>query len=174
MKKYNHIFTSKHIVNKLKIRTFNMYIGSVFLYNSETWAVNKTTSDKIDSFHYRRMLRYAINIKWPKKITNEQLYEKTMCECWSRAIKRRRLTFLGHAMRLNANTPVRIALNEALSLTQTKRGHPKHTWLKTISDDMNSGGIVINTKRPEETIQTLISITKDRKKWRNVVKTLMQ
>ena len=61
MKKYNHIFTSKHIGNKLKIRTFNMYIGSVFLYNSENWAVNKTTSDKIDSFH-RRMLRYAINI----------------------------------------------------------------------------------------------------------------
>ena len=173
LKKHNHIFTSKHIGNGAKIRTFHMYIGSVFLHNTETWAVNKTLSDKIDSFQ-RRMLRYAINYKWPKKISNEQLHEKTKCESWSRAIKRRRLTFLGHVMRLNENTPVRIALNEALTPTRNKVGRPKDTWLKTIADDLNSGGYVINTKRREETMNTLLSITQDRKKWRSIVKTLMQ
>ena len=62
-------FKSKYIGNRMKIRTFQMYVSSVFLYNTETWAVNKSLSDKIDSYH-RRMLRYAINIKWPKKLSN--------------------------------------------------------------------------------------------------------
>ena len=35
-----------------------MYVGSVFLYNSEIWGTNKTLNDKIDSYH-RRLLRVA-------------------------------------------------------------------------------------------------------------------
>ena len=50
MKKYENIFKSKHIGNKMKIRTFQMYIASVFLYNTEIWSVNKTLNEKIDSF----------------------------------------------------------------------------------------------------------------------------
>ena len=70
LRKYDHVFKSKRISNALKIRTFNIYIASVFLYNTELWAVNKTLNDKIDSFH-RRILRYAINMKWPKLINNQ-------------------------------------------------------------------------------------------------------
>ena len=35
MRKYDHVFKSKRISNALKIRTFNIYIASVFLYNTE-------------------------------------------------------------------------------------------------------------------------------------------
>ena len=62
MEKYEHIFKSKHIGNAMKIRTFSIYIASVFLYNTEIWGMNNTLSEKIDSFH-RRILRYAIDIK---------------------------------------------------------------------------------------------------------------
>ena len=79
MQKYDHVFKSKHIGNTMKIRTFNLYIASIFLYNTEIWGMNKTLSDNIDSFH-RRLLRYAINIRWPKNITNVKLYETTKCE----------------------------------------------------------------------------------------------
>ena len=40
----------------LKIRTFNLYIASVFLHDSEFWAVTKTLEDNIDAFQ-RRLLR---------------------------------------------------------------------------------------------------------------------
>ena len=103
-------------------------------------------------------MRYAINIKWPKKITNKELYRKTKCENWNKTIKRRRLNFLGHVMRLDNNTPVHIALKEALTPTETKRGSPKMLWIKTIADDLNRRGIVINIKCPEETLQTLLRI----------------
>ena len=50
MKKYRQIFMSKSIGITLKIKTFNIYISSIFLYNSELWGINKTFEDKIDSF----------------------------------------------------------------------------------------------------------------------------
>ena len=150
-----------------------MYVGSVFLINTETWAMNQTISDKINSYH-RRLLRYAINIKWPKKMSNVELYQKTEATCWSEVIKRRRLNFLGHCMRRHEKTPIRIALAEALTPTEGKRGRPYHTWLKTVANDLKDSDFAIDTKHPHETLQTLISITQDRKKWRDIVRTLMQ
>ena len=53
MKKYKQIFMSKSIGiwhKTLKIKTFNIYISSIFLYNSELWGINKTFEDKIDFF----------------------------------------------------------------------------------------------------------------------------
>ena len=89
-------------------------------------------------------------------------------------IKRRRLNFLGHIMRRNENTPIRIALKKALNPTEGKRGRPKITWLKTVTNDLKVSAYVINIKNPQETLQTLISITEDRNKWRDIVRTLMQ
>ena len=171
--KHTKIFKSKYISNNLKIRTFNMYVSSVFLYNSETWATNTTFNAKIDSFQ-RRMLRYALNLKWPKKISNADLYQKTKAIPWSVVIKKRRLNFIGHIMRRDENTPVRIALKEALQPTEGKKGRPKNTWLKTIVNDLKGSEHQIDIKKSEQTLQTLISITKDRNKWRKFIGTLIQ
>ena len=115
-----------------------------------------------------------MNIKWPKQVSNDRVYQLTKCEKWSKSIKRRRLNFLGHIMRLNDNTPVRIALKEALTPAGKKRGRPKLTWLKTIVEDLKLGGIVLNLKRPESVLEILTNITEDRKKWVDTIKGLMQ
>ena len=173
LKKCNHVFTSIYVSHKIKVRTFDMYVGSVFLHNTETWAVNKTILDRIDSFQ-RRMLRNAINYKWPKKITNIELYKKTGAIPWSRVIKRRRLTFLGHIMRRHEETPVQLALKEALRPAEGKVGRPKITWLRTIANDLKDSAYVIDIKNQQETLTTLTSITKDRQNWRKIVGTLMR
>ena len=90
----------------------------------------------IDSFQ-RRMLRQAINIRWPKKISSQKLYEMTKVEPWSRTIRRRRLNWLGYLIRLSPETPARISLYEALRTTKRKRGKAKTTWLKVIEKDLN-------------------------------------
>ena len=167
---HNNIFKSKDIGNEMKIRTFNVYVSSVFLFNSELWATNESLNKKIDSYH-RRLLRYAINFKWPKKISNDELYEKTKAIPWSRVIKKRRLTFLGHMMRRDEKTPVRIALKEALQPTDGKRGRPKNTWLKTIAKDLRG---IIDINKTEESLNKLVSITENRAKWRDTVRTLLQ
>ena len=121
-----------------------------------------------------QVLRYAINIKWPKKINNQKLYETTKCTKWSITISYRRLNFLGHIMRLDDNTPVRKALEEALKPAGKKRGRPKVTWLNTIIKDLSKGNIIIDINKSEETIETLTKITEDRKKWKEIIKLLIQ
>ena len=124
MRKFQSIYKSKNVSIESKIKTFNTFAASVFLYNSEIWTCTASINNKIDSFH-RRMLRQAINIHWPKKISNTNLYSKTKVEPWSVTIKRRRLNWLGHLMRMEKDTPARLALDEALRPSKRKIGHPK-------------------------------------------------
>ena len=66
------------------------------------------------------MLRRALNIYWPRKISNEELYRKTHAELWSVTTRRRRLNWLGHLMKLEESTPARKALFEILTPQQRK------------------------------------------------------
>ena len=171
MKKLRTVFNSPRISIMLKVRCFIAYINSVFLYNSELWCMNNKISEEIDSFH-RKQLRYAIGIRYPKIVTNVDLYAITKVEQWSKTIKRRRLNWLGHMMRLPQDTPARLALDEHLRPTHNKRGRPKTTWIRTIKNDLNI--INLNLDDRKETINTLENITKDRKNWKKMIKALIQ
>ena len=98
----NPLFKSRNLSEVTKIRIFEAFVSSIFLYNSELWTVTPTIEKKIDSFQ-RRLLRRVLQILWPKIITNKRLYEKTEVVPWSKKIMRRRLTWLGHLLRLNTS-----------------------------------------------------------------------
>lgn len=122
MKKHKQLYKSKHLSRKQKIRHFNTFIQSIMLYNSELWTTTDTINKTVDAFH-RRQLRYALNITWPKTIiTNDKLYEITEVTPWSETIEARRLSWLGHLMRLDPDTPARKAMAIALQPTTRNRG----------------------------------------------------
>ena len=91
------IFENKKIGVVLRIRVFNTYISSVFLYNSELWTLTKSLEESIDAFH-RKQLRKVLNIYWPDKISNEELYRRTEVKRWSWVVKKKRLMWLGHLL----------------------------------------------------------------------------
>ena len=64
---------------------------------------------------------------------NEEVYEKTKAKKWSQEIKRRRLLWYGHLCRLNENTPVRRAYEEAKRKIESKlvEINPKRSWKST-------------------------------------------
>ena len=121
------------------------------------------------------MLRRVINICWPKVISNERLHEKTETMEWGDIIRKRRLDWLGHLMRLDKKTPVRLALYESLRPVQRKRGRPCQTWIKIIEKDLALVDIKLNlnNKTPDETIATLEELAEDRRRWRRLVKDIM-
>jgi len=133
--KYKSILTSKKLNIKTRIRLFNIYIGSVFLYNAELWFSSIKIDNIIDAFH-RTLLRKVLKIKWPFKITNVDLYNRTHVSKWSVSIKTRRLRWLGHAMRLPEKTAARKAINECLRTVKKIPGKPKNTWIGTITKDL--------------------------------------
>ena len=66
--KIANVYYNEKIRTHFQVKTYwkchegtNIYIASVFLYNTEIWGTNNTLSEKIDSFH-RRILRYAIDV----------------------------------------------------------------------------------------------------------------
>ncbi|KAK4307731.1 hypothetical protein Pmani_020521 [Petrolisthes manimaculis] len=162
MRKLEHIFTNNRTRKRLKIRIFKACVESIFLYNSELWTVNKTTANKIHSFH-RRMLRKAINIKWPRKISNEQLYNKTKHhqQKWSNIIKTRRIRWYGHLQRLPEKTPAKISLQEARRTIKRSRGGQVTTWLSTIEKDLIELDL---------SVEDASHLAHDRREWRKVVR----
>ena len=50
MDKIKYISRDRMLDIDIKLRAFNTYTSSVFLYNSKTFPVNKTTADSLDSY----------------------------------------------------------------------------------------------------------------------------
>ena len=143
---------------KTKIRIFETYVASIFLYNSEIWTLTKSKENKINAFQHK-ILRKILNIKWPKKITNEELMKKTKQRNWTSRIKIRRLSYYGHLCRLNENTPAQRAL-KYITINKRKkclRGGQRKTWIKQITEDLNH--LNLTTENAEKVAQ-------DRSKWR--------
>ena len=172
-KTFNSIFSSKKNSIKIKLRTFNAYVASVFLYNSELWTLTKKLENTIDTFQ-RRHLRKILGINWQRNISNNELYARTKCEPWSEIIRGRRLTWLGHLMRLHPETPARKALKEYLRKVKRPQGRPKTTWMQTVRQDLTSIGIKLDLSKEAQTLKRLSELTHDRKNWRGIVRRVVQ
>ena len=70
------IFQNKRLSRRTKVRAFQAYITPVFLYNSELWTLTKTLKSQIDNFQRRILRSYVLNIRWPKIVKNEDVYDK--------------------------------------------------------------------------------------------------
>ena len=91
-------------------------------------------------------------------------------------IRKKWLNWLGHLMRLDRHTPVRLALFESLQPGRRKRGRPRLTWMMLIGKDLELGDIKLDLKDKrthEEKITVLEGLTEDRSKWRKIAKDIM-
>ena len=68
--------------------------------------MNEKLEHSIDIFQ-RNLLKKNIEIHYPHKIANENLYNKTGIEPWIQDTQSRRLRWTGHMMRLDKTAPVR-------------------------------------------------------------------
>ena len=134
LNKLNDIWENKKITIKLKSKIFNSTIKPIFLYNSELWTLSKTEENQIDSYQ-RRLLRYMLCIKWPEKISTEELKEKLNFQSWSTEIKRRRLSWCGHLLRLPDGCPAKEALHLSEEFTRTNQSK-KVTWLQVVKKQL--------------------------------------
>ena len=145
-----------------KMRIFGAYVCSMFLYNSELWTLTAKLEHKIDVFQ-RSLLRRTINKTKLDKVTNHDLYARTYSRPWSRTIKRWRLNWLGHLMRLPEQTPARQALREYRRKTIRPVGRPKPTWVAQVEREIKQVDPNLNL----DLLQT--TLTSDRIAWRGWV-----
>ena len=80
----------------------------------------------LDAFHMR-MLRRAVNIVYPRKISNIDLHRVTKATPWSEIIRDRRMKWLGHLSRL----PEEILAQQAFEIFQEPSKRPMGAQKRT-------------------------------------------
>ena len=170
IQKFNHYFRSKRLSIPHKIRIFKAYVETTLLYNSETWALTATLEESLNSFH-RRILRIAINIRYPKKISSKNLYILTKETPISDRIRKRRIALFGHVLRLHPDTPAQKALQFHIVPRKRPVGHPHATWLALITKDIKKTLQHHNIKSPlnKDSIEKLTVLAKDNTIWKKEI-----
>ena len=143
--KLRHIIESRKTSTNLKMRLFETYIASIFLYNSEVWTLTKTMEAKIDAFQ-RKLIRRMFKIYWEDRVSNEELHRRFKFRKWSETIKERRMRWYGHMLRLPENAPVKLALTEAERKVKKPRGGQVKTWIAQMKEDLNKVNIPYQAK----------------------------
>ena len=168
MIKLEKIFKSHKLTLDTKIRIFDAYVSSIMLYNSELWVLNKQLEEKIDS-HQRRLIRKILNIKWPKIIKNDELYQKTKITPWSNNIRERRLRWLGHLLRLDVEIPARIAFKEGCRQIKRNIGRHQKTWIEFVRKDLENS-IEMGNVSDNAYFDVVEEMCSNRNIWRQFIK----
>ncbi|KAL6485865.1 hypothetical protein MHYP_G00052570 [Metynnis hypsauchen] len=155
------IWNSKALSQRSKIRIFNTNVKAVLLYGSETWRVTNTISNKLHIF-INKCLRHILNIRWPEKISNTELWTRTSQKPVSEDIKKRKWGWIGHTLRKPADNVTRQAL-EWNPQGKRKVGRPKHTWRRSVESEAKSAGM---------TWTQLKKAAQNRVRWQGVVAAL--
>ena len=159
--KLRHISKSSFLRLRTKLHLYSSLVKSVLLYGSECWRITDSDLQKIQVFH-NNCLRKILRIFYPKVITNEELYNRSRSEPIRNIIRRRRLKWLGHVLRMSTDRIPRVAL---FWTPQGKRnaGRPKLTWRRTVERDL---------REMELTWGQAEIVAKDRVEWRGRVDAL--
>ena len=167
IKRFKEYFTSKRLSIKHKVRIFRTFVEPILLYNSETWTITTTLENSINAFH-RRLLRIAINYRYPKIIGNDKLYQMTNETPLSDKIQKRRIQLFGHILRLHPDTPAQKALEYFVAPGKRPVGHPKDTWLALVANDLSRTVKEHKIKTPfnKSSLEKLKNLAEDRIIWR--------
>ena len=156
MNKLKNVWKNNRVSTQVKLKIFNAFIASIFLYNSELWSLNSSMEGMVDAFH-RRMLRKMLNVTWPKKMSNEKVHNITKAIPWSKIVANRRLRWFGHLVRLPDGAPAKQALKEAERLCPMPRGRRRTIWLDIMKKQLLTHGMNFEQAK---------SYAQDREYWR--------
>ena len=124
-----YIFYSNRLSVSTKVRVFDVFVSSIFLYNAELWTLTTTKEKKLDALHRRLLRTSCLNVRWPKIASNKEVYEKTGAVPWSQRIRKRTWSWFGHLARLPDDSPAKEALSHATQPSRRPRGKPAVTWI---------------------------------------------
>ena len=122
-------------------------------------------------------LRKVMGIKWPHKISNRTLYEKTGIRPLSQIIRERRWRLLGHIMSLPAECPARRAMRYFFEERSNRKfpGRKRTTIVTTLNKDIQlakskHSSFPVTPLISQVSLQNLHTKAKNRKLWSNIVK----
>ena len=153
-----YIWRADNITLNTKMRLFNSNIKTILLYGCETWKTTKHLVNKIQVFT-NTCLRQILKIRWPEKITNTALWEKTNQTPMESELKKRKWCWIGHTLRKPAHSITRQAL-QWNPQGKRKVGKPRYTWRRNVQAEMEAAGYKW---------RDMVRLAQNRTRWRSVV-----
>ena len=155
-----------HVSIDRRVRLYKAFVLPALLYNCCTWGAIKACMDRLDAFH-RRQLRSLLGIRYPARISNAALYKKCHSSPISETISQRRLTMLGHTLRLTEDTPPQQAMRLYFHPPSTaKPGRPQTTLVTELQRDCRTRHKQLKTN---EHLSSLRFQSQDRGTWRSLI-----
>ena len=98
------IWKNRHITIRttLKVRLYESLVMSTVLYGAELWLLTVAQKKKLEAAHHK-FQRRMMGISWKDKVSNESVRVQTQLEKIDLIIKKRRLRWLGHVLRMDNN-----------------------------------------------------------------------
>ena len=90
--------------DSLKIRLLQAAVEPIFLYGLEALPMPPSLEEKLDASH-RQLQRCALGIRFPRRITTEDLLLRTKLSALKRTVRQRRLRVAGHVLRAHTRQP---------------------------------------------------------------------
>ena len=152
------VWRSKGLPRRTNVRLFNSNVKTILMYASETWKLSEKLINRAQLF-INRCLRKILNISWPERISNDELWKRTEQEPTSTRLKRRKWKWLGRTLQrdktcIPKQSPCRKPDGHR------KRGRPKNTWRRNLDKEIQDNGM--NWRQVEAAAQ-------DRQGWRRLV-----
>ena len=156
MTELNNIWKDRNIPKDLKIKLLKCLIWPVVMYGCEAWTLRKADEKRLEAaemWFYRRLS----NISWEDKRTNESvLAELSVKRSFLYEIKKRRLKYVGHAVR-NPRTNLMSTVLQGKVEGKRSRGRPTNTYIENIRKDSGLS------------LSQIVRRSEDRDVWRRVV-----
>lgn len=134
----NHVWRSKRLSLRLKLRFFNSNVKSVLMYGCETWKVTKSLIHRVQVF-VNKCLRKICGIFYPDIISNEDLMTKTNQRPIADEIGTRKWGWIGHTLRKKPDDLCRQALSWCPPGARSV-GRPKVTWQSSVRKEAEQQG----------------------------------
>ena len=132
-----NIWKSNKISEKLKLKLFTSIVLPCMLYASKTWESTCKINNKLNVFQ-QRCLRKIFKIRYLDHITNETVLNRAKQQKLHELVSERRMKYVGHILRMDNNKLPKIAINWKPNQGKRKRGRPKISWKRTVTDDLTS------------------------------------
>ena len=107
-------------------------------------------------------LRRICRIFWSNKFLNEELHKTRKIQSVGLEIKRRRIQWLEHVLRMDQKRIPKTALRWT-PLGKRKQGRPRTTWRRTVITEVKEMGLTLGEAQ---------HAAKDRSRWRQIVDAL--
>jgi hypothetical protein len=155
--KLRKLWRSSNISNRTKLRLYETLVIPVLLYGAESWCIKKEDERRLlaaEMGWLRGLLNRSRRERIRNEVTREELGQKvTIVD----RIRRRRLTWYGHVIRMeNGRIPAK-ALHGEVEGTRS-RGRPRKKWIDNVLEDIKDRGLEM---------REVIDLARDRPKWRS-------